>query len=65
MRVDIRKQIKLNLILTDPELFIIYWTCHQLFWFRFLKLLLIFIVRAAGKKLASWKNSFWLGRVFF
>ena len=42
--VDIRKKMKLNLILTNPQLFIIYWTYHHLFWFRFLKLLLIILL---------------------
>ena len=40
--VCIGKKIKLNLILTNPELFIIYWTWLHLFWFLFPKLLLIF-----------------------
>ena len=56
--VDIRKKIKLNLILTNPELFIIYWTCHHLFWFRFLKLLLIFYCQSSWREISILKKQF-------
>ena len=57
-RVDIRKKFKLNLILTNPELFIIYWTCHHLFWFRFLKLLLIFCCQSSWREISILKKQF-------
>ena len=58
IRVHIRKKIKLNLILTNPELFIIYWTCHHLFWFRFLKLLLIFYCQSSWQEISILKKQF-------
>ena len=50
----LEKKNKLNLILRNLEFLIIYWTCHHLFWFCFLKLLLIFYCQ----------SSFELGRGF-
>ena len=53
-----QKKNKLNLILTNPELFIIYWTCHHLFWFRFLKLLLIFYCQSSWREISILKKQF-------
>ena len=58
IRVDNGKKNKLNLILTNPELFIIYWTCHHLFWFRFLKLLLIFYYLSSWPEISILKKQF-------
>ena len=53
-----QKKIKLSLILTNPELFTIYWTCHYLFWFRFLKLLLIFYCHSSWREISILKKQF-------
>ena len=53
-----QKKIKLNLILTNPELFIIYWTCHHLFWFCFLKLLLILYCQSSWREISILKKQF-------
>ena len=55
---DIRKKIKLNLILTNPELFIIHWTSHHLLWFCFLKLLLIFYCQSSWQEISILKKQF-------
>ena len=49
---------KENLILTNPELFLIYWTCHHLFWFRFLRLLLIFYCQSSWQEVSILKKQF-------
>ena len=51
-----QKKNKLNLILTNPELFIIYWTGHHLFWFRFLKLLLIVYYQSSRREIGILKE---------
>ena len=53
-----QKKNKLNLILINPELFIICWTCHHLFWFRFLKLLLIFYCQSSWWEISILKKQF-------
>ena len=54
-----QKKIKLNLMLTNPELFFIYWTCHHhLFWFRFLKLVLIFYCQSSWREISILKKVF-------
>ena len=53
-----KKKHPINLILTNPELFIIYWTCYNLFWFRFLKLLLIFYCQSSWQKISILKKQF-------
>ena len=52
------KKIKLNLTLANPELFIIYWTCHHLFWFCFLKLLLIFYCQSSLREISILQKQF-------
>ena len=56
--VNIRKRVKLNLILTSLELFIIYWECNHLFWFRFLKLLLIFYYQNSWQEIIILEKQF-------
>ena len=53
-----KKKNQVNLILTNPELFIIYWTCHHLFWFPFLQLLLIFYCYSSWQEISMLENSF-------
>ena len=53
---EVYTEINLNLILTNPELFIIYWTGHHLFWFRFLKLLLIFYCQSSWQEISILKK---------
>ena len=55
---------KTNLLLTNPELFIIYWKFDHLFWYHFLELQLNCFFFFFFFKWNPWINSFYLGRGF-
>ena len=49
---------KLNLLLTNPEFFLIYRTFYHLFWFRFLRLLLNLYFQSSQQEISILKRKF-------